>query len=77
MLEREVKVNNKYRHFKGHLYVVIAIGKDCEDLSEKVIYKNVDNGEVWVRDKDDFLSIVDKEKYPLVKQKYRFELCEE
>lgn len=75
MLEREVKINKIYRHFKGHLYVVMAIGKNCEDLSEMVIYKNVDTGEVWVRDKTDFLSLVDKKKYPSVKQKYRFELC--
>ena len=74
MLEREVKIGSIYKHFKGHIYEVIAIGKDSEDLSLKVVYKNVDTNEVWIRDKNDFLSFVDKNKYPDVLQEYRFEL---
>lgn len=71
---RQIKINQKYRHFKGHIYKVIAIAKDSEDLSLKVIYQNVLNkDDVWVRDYDEFASVVDQEKYPDIKQKYRFE----
>lgn len=74
MLENVVKINSIYKHFKGHYYKVICIAKDSEDLTEKVIYSNVETGENWVRDKKDFLSEVDHNKYPNVEQKYRFEL---
>ena len=48
-MEREIKVDNIYRHFKGHIYKVIAIAYDSENYYEKdssksrmVVYKNVD-----------------------------------
>ena len=77
MLEREVKIGGLYRHFKGHIYEVIAIAKDSENLKDKVIYKNIDTNELWVRDKKNFLSLLDKSKYTDVCQKYRFELISE
>lgn len=72
-MPRQVKVNSLYKHFKGHIYKVIAIAKDSEDLSLKVVYQNVDNNETWIRDYNEFISLVDKTKYPDVLQKYRFE----
>ena len=77
---RKIKVDNIYKHFKGHTYKVIAIGYDSENYNEEdpsksrlVVYQNIENDEVWVRPYDLFNSLVDKEKYPDVKQKYRFE----
>ncbi len=77
MLEREVKVGGIYKHFKGHIYCVIGIAKDSETLLDMVVYKNMDNGDMWIRSKSDFLSFVDKNKYPDVEQEYRFELISE
>lgn len=78
---REIKVNDIYKHFKGHVYKVIAIGYDSENYNEEdpsksrlVVYQNVESNEVWVRPYDMFNSLVDKKKYPDIKQKYRFEL---
>ena len=71
---REIIVGKKYKHFKGMIVEVILIGKDSETLEKKVIYKH--DNEIWVRDYDMFNSLVDKEKYPDVKQEYRFELIE-
>ena len=77
MLENVVKVNGLYKHFKGTLHRVICIAKDSENLTEKVVYTHEDTGEIWVRDKEMFLSKVDKVKYPNVEQVYRFELIED
>ena len=64
-----------YRHFKGFIVKIIAIGKDSETLEELVIYEH--DGEIWVRPLEMFLSEVDHEKYPDVKQTYRFELIKD
>lgn len=74
MLEREVKINGIYKHFKGTFHKVICIAKDSETLEEKVVYTHEDTGEIWVREKREFLSCVDVIKYPDVVQEYRFEL---
>ena len=67
---REVKIG-KYKHFKGDIVTVISIARDSETLKELVIYEH--KGQIWARDKEMFLSAVDHEKYPDVKQIYRFE----
>lgn len=68
-----VVVGGTYKHFKGHIYKVLTLAKDSEDLSTKVVYQNIENNEVWVRPLTEFISPVDKEKYPDVKQEKRFE----
>ncbi len=65
----------KYRHFKGMIVTILTIAKDSESLEELVVYEH--DGEAWVRPLRMFLSEVDKEKYPDVLQKMRFELIEE
>ena len=69
-----VEVGKRYRHFKGTTHKVLAIAKHSETLEELVIYNHEDTGEVWARPKELFTSLVDKDKYPDVSQKYRFEL---
>ena len=69
-----LKEKEIYRHFKGHIYEIVCIGKNADNLEEEVVYKNVENGEIWIRNKNEFLSEVDHKKYPDVEQKYRFEL---
>ena len=74
---REVKVGQKYRHFKGSLMEIIAIARHSETNELLVIYKHIDSNDIWARPIDLFLSEVDHNKYPNVKQKYRFELEED
>ena len=71
----ELQINGVYRHFKGDYYLVCDVAIHSEDRNEYVIYRALygDNG-LYIRPKDMFLSEVDHEKYPNVKQKYRFEL---
>ena len=71
---REIKLNTIYRHFKGDNYLVINIVIDSETGKEMVLYKGL-YGDLpcYVRPLDMFLSEVDHDKYPDIKQKYRFE----
>ena len=71
----EVVVGGIYKHFKGNLYKVLYIGYDSETTDKLVIYESLyDDHKVWVRPYDMFISKIDKEKYPNIKQEYRFEL---
>lgn len=75
---REIKIGKKYRHFKGNMYRVENIALDCEDLKEKVIYRALYGDQnLWIRDKEDFLSEVGNRNDNITNQKYRFELCDE
>lgn len=73
----ELKINRIYKHFKGNYYLVEDVVIDSETNEELVLYKSL-YGECirYVRSKDMFLSVVDHNKYPGIKQKYRFELQE-
>lgn len=74
---QELVIGGIYKHFKGHVYKLLCVAKDADNLKEKIVYQNLDNeNDIWVRDKEEFLSLVDKDKYPKVDQKFRFELIE-
>lgn len=64
-----------YKHFKGDYYIVEDIAIHSEDRSKYVVYRCLyDECQLYIRPLDMFLSEVDKQKYPEIKQKYRFEL---
>lgn len=71
---KEQMVGNRYRHFKGGIYIVTDIAVHSESASLMVIYKSFDNPSLtWARPLSMFLSEVDREKYPNVEQECRFE----
>lgn len=80
----EKLIENTYvRHFKRelvpsssleYLYKILCIARHSETGEKLVIYSSVkDPSKVCARPLDMFTSLVDVEKYPEIKQKYRFE----
>ena len=56
---RTIRINQKYRHFKGNEYLVLHIAKHSETLEELVVYQAM-YGEmgIWVRPLEMFLEQV-------------------
>lgn len=74
---QELQIGRVYRHFKGDYYLVEGLAHDSESGVPCVIYRKLyGDGSLWVRPLEMFLSRVDREKYPEVRQEYRFQLQE-
>jgi len=73
----EVKIKGVYKHFKGDYYIVEDVAIHSETKEKYVIYRALyEDAKLYIRPYNMFLSEVDREKYPKVEQKYRFELQE-
>ena len=70
----EVVVGGVYRHFKGHEVKVLAVSIGTEYGEKVVVYEHLGDHTIWHRPIGMFCSLVDREKYPDVQQKHRFEL---
>ena len=75
MEKENLKIKGVYKHFKNNYYILEDVATHSETGEKYAVYRQLyGNGELYIRPLDMFLSEVDKNKYPNVKQNYRFQL---
>lgn len=71
----KIKIKGIYRHFKGDYYLVEDVATHSETNELLIIYRELyGEGKLYARPYEMFIKKVDKNKYPEIKQEYRFEL---
>ena len=72
--KREMLTDDENAMCNDYLYMVIGIALHTETKEKFVVYKALYGDQnMYARPKDMFLSEVDREKYPNIKQEYRLE----
>lgn len=61
-----------WKHYKGGLYRIVAVGKYEPTMEPVAIYKALKDGEIWVRPMPQFMGCLDENGYVP-----RFELIHE
>jgi len=71
---RKINQGDIFRHFKGNLYQIVAIAYEEETMEKVVVYQALyGDFAYYTRKLTNFLSKVDKKKYPDSTCEYRFE----
>ncbi len=57
---QEILTGKTYKHYKGNIYKIIALGKNSENLEDMIVYQEVPHGKIWIRPRTMWNEIVDK-----------------
>ena len=72
--ERKIIIGQVYQHFKGQYYKVLSVVEHHETRERWVVYQAQYSPYIqFIRPLEEFLSKVDKDKYPYLEDEYRFE----
>ena len=76
--KRKTLSQEEWENTKKYLYIIYDVAEHTEAGEKLVIYHNLyEPFQLYARPVNMFISKVDKEKYPNIKQEYRFELWED
>ena len=56
---QKIIVGKIYKHYKGNIYKIIAIGKNYENLEEMIVYESTKDGQIWIRPKSMWNETID------------------
>ena len=56
---QEITIGKIYKHYKGNIYKIIALGTHSENLEEMIVYQSVKDGQIWIRPKSMWNEIID------------------
>lgn len=70
---RTFYVGQQFKHFKGKIYKIVAFCTNAETQETLVIYRKYGHQEIYARSLTSFASEVNHEKYPNIRQHWRFE----
>ena len=56
---QKIIVGKIYKHYKGNIYKIIAIGKNPENLEEMIVYESTKDGQIWIRPKSMWNETID------------------
>mgnify|MGYP000823660452 CR=1 FL=1 len=57
---QEILTGKTYKHYKGNIYKIIALGKNSENLEDMIVYQGVYDKKIWIRPRAMWNEIVDK-----------------
>ena len=46
---QKIEIGKTYKHYKGNIYKIIALGKSSETLEDLIVYQSIKDGQVWIR----------------------------
>lgn len=58
-----VKAGQRYRHFKGGEYEIVALAVQEDTLEPLVVYRSISNGSIWARTYKNFTEVLDRPEY--------------
>lgn len=56
---QKITVGKTYKHYKGNIYKIVAIGKHSENLEEMIVYQSTKDGQIWIRPKSMWNETID------------------
>ena len=59
----QVTAGSIYQHFRGQLYMIVAVPEHTETGEKYVVYRNVNTNVVWCRPYSMFIETIDRDDY--------------